>query len=66
MPKAPETTSSTATRQIRPPPLFQHLREFASRPDAWVVLARNMIPVVGIYAFGCRLRSAFSIIGSMD
>jgi hypothetical protein len=28
------------------------LREFASRRDAWVVLARNMIPVVGIYAFG--------------
>ena len=41
-----------ATRQIRPPPLSQHLREFGSRPDAWVVLARNMIPVVGIYAFG--------------
>jgi hypothetical protein len=39
-------------QQIRPPPFFQHLREFASRPDAWVVLARNMIPVVGIYAFG--------------
>ena len=52
MPKPPETTSSTATRQIRPPPLSQHLREFASRPGAWVVLARNMIPVVGIYAFG--------------
>src|SRR6266496_778566 len=53
MPKAPETTSSTAVRQIRPPPpLSQHLLEFASRPDAWVVLARNMIPVVGIYAFG--------------
>src|SRR5436190_3553040 len=52
MPKPPETTSSTATRQIRTPPLSQHLREFASRRDAWVVLARNMIPVVGIYAFG--------------
>jgi hypothetical protein len=52
MPKPPETTSSTATRQIRPPPLSQHLREFASRPDAWVVVARNMIPVVGIYGFG--------------
>jgi len=37
---------------MRPPLLSQHLREFASRPDAWVVLARNMIPVVGIYAFG--------------
>src|SRR6476646_7009435 len=52
MPKTPGTTSSTATRQIRPPPLSQHLREFASRRDAWVVVARNMIPVVGIYAFG--------------
>lgn len=52
MPKPPETTSATATRQIRPPPLSQHLREFASRPGAWVVVARNMIPVVGIYVFG--------------
>lgn len=47
-----EKTNSTAGRQIRPPPLSQHLREFASRPDAWVILARNMIPVVGIYGFG--------------
>jgi len=52
MPKPPEITSSTPVRQIRLPPLSQHLREFASRPDAWVVLGRNMIPVVGIYAFG--------------
>src|SRR4029077_7849313 len=52
------TNSCTATRQIRPPPLSQHLREFASRPDAWVVLARNMIPVVGIYAFGWSLAAA--------
>jgi hypothetical protein len=52
MPKPPGTKVTTATRQIRPPPLSQHLREFASRRDAWVVLARNMIPVVGIYAFG--------------
>src|SRR5215510_8972340 len=52
MAKPQETTSSTATRQIRPPPISQHLREFASRPDAWVIVARNMIPVVGIYAFG--------------
>jgi hypothetical protein len=52
MAKPTETTRSIATRQIRPPPLSQHLREFASRPDAWVVLARNMIPVIGIYAFG--------------
>src|SRR5215813_12656905 len=52
MPKPAEVTNSTAPRQIRPPPLSQHLREFSSRPDAWVVVARNMIPVVGIYAFG--------------
>jgi hypothetical protein len=52
MPRPPATANSPATRQIRPPPLSQHLREFASRRDAWVVLARNMIPVVGIYAFG--------------
>jgi hypothetical protein len=34
------------------PPLSQHLREFAARRDAWLALARNLIPVVGIYAFG--------------
>ena len=33
------------------PPLAQHLREFVRRPDAWAVLARNLIPVVGIYFF---------------
>jgi len=47
-----EKAASTAPRQIAPPPLSQHLREFASRPHDWVVLARNLIPVVGIYAFG--------------
>jgi Family of unknown function (DUF6498) len=52
MANVPEKTNSTKVRQIRPPPISQHLREFASRPDAWVVLARNMIPVVGIYGFG--------------
>lgn len=41
-----------ATRQILPPPLSQHLREFGSSPHAWGVLARNLIPVVGIYFFG--------------
>ena len=39
-------------RQIKPPPLSQHLRELASRPHAWAVIARNLIPVVGIYGFG--------------
>jgi len=52
MAKPPEKTSPTALRQIAPPPLSQHLRELASRPDAWTVLARNLIPVVGIYGFG--------------
>jgi hypothetical protein len=52
MAKPPEKTASTAPRPIAPPPLSQHLREFASRPDAWAVLARNLIPVVGIYGFG--------------
>ena len=45
-------TSSPADRQIRPPPLSQHLREFAANPHSWLVLGRNLIPVVGIYAFG--------------
>lgn len=36
---------------IAPPPLSQHLREFASNPHAWAVLARNLIPVVGVYGF---------------
>src|SRR2546423_15477893 len=52
MANSPEKTSSTAVRQIRPPSVSQHLREFASRRDAWVILARNMIPVVGIYCLG--------------
>ena len=50
--RPPERTVSGAVRQIAPPPLSQHLRELASRPSAWLVIARNMIPVIGIYAFG--------------
>jgi hypothetical protein len=42
----------SASRQIPLPPLSQHLREFASRRDAWLILARNSIPVVGIWFFG--------------
>ncbi len=45
-------TSSAAQRPIAPPSLSQHLREFASNRHAWAVLGRNLIPVVGIYAFG--------------
>src|SRR5438876_7881999 len=52
MANPPEKTRSSALRPIAPPPVSQHLREFVSRPDAWAVLARNMIPVVGIYGFG--------------
>src|SRR5438093_5432678 len=52
MAKPREKAGSTAPRQIAPPPLSRHLRELASRPNAWGVLARNLIPVVGIYGFG--------------
>jgi len=52
MAKPQEKTGSTAPRQIAPPPLYQHLRELASRPGSWTVIARNLIPVVGIYGFG--------------
>ena len=49
----PEGKPSPAPlRQIRPPPLSQHLREFAANRHSWAVLARNLIPVVGIYGFG--------------
>src|SRR5262245_66455549 len=52
MAKPQEKTASTAVRPIAPPPLPQHLCELASRPGAWQVLARNLIPIVGIYGFG--------------
>src|SRR5436305_12866505 len=52
MAKPQEKTDSITVRPIAPPPLSQHLRELASRPHAWAVLARNLIPVVGIYGFG--------------
>ena len=43
--------AKSANMQIPLPPLSQHLREFAARRYAWLILARNLIPVVGIYAF---------------
>ena len=52
MTKPADKTSSSGRRQIAPPPFSQHLREFASNPHSWVVFARNMIPVIGVYAFG--------------
>jgi hypothetical protein len=48
----PKGQTSSAQRQIRLPPLSQHLREFAANRHAWAVLGRNLIPVVGIYFFG--------------
>jgi hypothetical protein len=52
MAKPQNKTASIAVRPIAPPPLSQHLRELASRPGARAILARNLIPVVGIYGFG--------------
>ena len=43
---------SPTPRPIPLPSLSQHLREFAARRDAWLVLARNLVPVVGIYLLG--------------
>ena len=45
-------TNAAPVKPIPLPPLAQHLREFAGRRDAWLSLARNLVPVVGIYAFG--------------
>src|SRR4051812_7241880 len=45
-------SGAAASRPIPLPSITQHLREFGSRPHAWAVLARNLIPVIGIYAFG--------------
>src|SRR6476469_4874953 len=47
-----EKTSSVAPRAFALPSVAQHLREFASNPRSWIALARNLIPVVGIYLFG--------------
>ena len=52
MTKSAEKTTSTGPRPIALPSLSQHLREVASNHHAWAVLARNLIPVVGIYGFG--------------
>ncbi|MBS0557923.1 MAG: hypothetical protein JSR27_10970 [Proteobacteria bacterium] len=34
------------------PSLAQHWREFTANRGAWLVLARNLVPVFGIYGFG--------------
>jgi hypothetical protein len=41
----------TTPRALALPPLSQHLRELAARRDAWLIVVRNFIPVVGIYFF---------------
>ena len=45
-------------QQVPLPPFAQHMREFAARRDAWLALARNLIPVVGIYVFGWSIALA--------
>src|SRR5262249_24322514 len=50
--KPAENTAAPGRQPMRPAPLSQHLREFSSRPEAWTVLARNLIPVIGVYGFG--------------
>lgn len=47
-----ETPPIAARLPIATPSVGQHLREFGSNPHAWAVLGRNLIPVVGVYAFG--------------
>ena len=34
------------------PGIATHLRELGGRPDAWLVLLRNSVPLVGVFAFG--------------
>jgi hypothetical protein len=38
--------------QRRPPSFAVHWRDLKSRPAAWLVIARNLVPVVGIFFFG--------------
>jgi len=45
------TVSIPASRSTRSTSLADYLRAFAGRRTCWVVLARNLIPVVGIYVF---------------
>src|SRR3982751_768944 len=52
MAKPQAKTALRAVKPVVPPPLSQHLRELAAQPHAWGVIARNLIPVVGIYVFG--------------
>ncbi len=51
-PEQPHNDTAGVRHQIRPPPLRQHLAELRTRRDAWWILARNAVPVVGVYALG--------------
>jgi hypothetical protein len=44
--------SSAAPRPRRPPSLAAHWRDLKRRPNAWVVIARNLVPAVGVFALG--------------
>ena len=37
-------------RPWRPPSLAEHWRELRARPQSWLVVARNLVPVVGVFA----------------
>lgn len=43
--------SISSSRSAQSTSLADYLRAFASRREAWVVLGRNLIPVVGVYLF---------------
>ncbi|HEV8630201.1 MAG TPA: DUF6498-containing protein [Thermoanaerobaculia bacterium] len=38
--------------QRRPPSLAAHWRDLRARPAAWLVIGRNLVPVVGVFALG--------------
>jgi hypothetical protein len=34
------------------PGLHEHWRDLRSRPASWMAIARNLVPVVGVFALG--------------
>lgn len=44
--------ASAPRRGWRPPSLGEHWRDLRQRPAAWVAIARNLVPVVGVFALG--------------
>jgi hypothetical protein len=45
-------TSSRFKPPFRLPSASEHWRDLRSRPAAWMAIARNLVPVVGVFAFG--------------